>query len=335
MTDRIWPLSGVAAGASFTAATLKATDNTQALLVSAGAGGQIVADNTISWLGLMGMKIVCPGGGVTSVARFPIGTGTTAGRMTFYRYSSAYPTTNMQFAIFYNSAGTILFRFGVNTVGKLFIGGTTSTGTITEGQVMRYGVVFNQGTSTTTGSWTVNAYVGNSATPVATLTVSNANLGFGTPVDRVDLGTGVSVAITQTFWYPQISDTAGTELGPYTVSNVAPVGNAGADQATVDPYKTVTLTGSGTDSDGTIASYAWSKVSGPTPLSALSSTSAAAPTYFAAGSLAGFTDVWRLTVTDNGGATATDDVAITVLPVNERAIIGGVEVPMQIVAVTA
>lgn len=117
-------------------------------------------------------------------------------------------------------------------------------------------------------------------------------------------------------------------------SNVAPTANAGADQTNVEPYSTVTLSGSGSDSDGTIASYAWSKVSGPTPLSALSSASAASPTYKATpNAITAQADVWRLTVTDNGGATGFDDVSVSMLAVTERAVIAGAEVPMELRAI--
>jgi hypothetical protein len=68
-----------------------------------------------------------------------------------------------------------------------------------------------------------------------------------------------------------------------------------------------TLSGSGSDPDGTIVSYAWSKVSGiggniTSPNSASTTVN---------GLVVG-TYIFRLTVTDNKGATATDDVTITV-----------------------
>lgn len=44
--------------------------------------------------------------------------------------------------------------------------------------------------------------------------------------------------------------------------NQKPTANAGADQ-TVDEQTAVTIQGSGTDSDGSIASYSWEQTSGP------------------------------------------------------------------------
>ena len=58
-----------------------------------------------------------------------------------------------------------------------------------------------------------------------------------------------------------------TDLLLITVSpildNIPPVANAGADQI-VNPGDNVALLGSGADDDGTIESYQWSQVGGPT-----------------------------------------------------------------------
>jgi len=45
--------------------------------------------------------------------------------------------------------------------------------------------------------------------------------------------------------------------------NIAPTANAGSDKNITLPVNTTTLNGSGNDPDGTIASYAWLKISGP------------------------------------------------------------------------
>ena len=120
------------------------------------------------------------------------------------------------------------------------------------------------------------------------------------------------------------------EIGPVAGSNVAPTANAGPDQTNIEPYTTVTLAGSVADSDGT-ATGVWSKVSGPTPIGNLSSTTSMSPTYKCKPSaITAQTDVWRLTPTDNLGLVGTpDDVSITMLPVTERGIVGGVEVPQE------
>jgi hypothetical protein len=90
--------------------------------------------------------------------------------------------------------------------------------------------------------------------------------------------------------------------------NTAPSANAGADQAVTLPTSSVTLSGSGSDPDGNIASYAWTKVSGPAGGNLQTANAASSlVTGLAAG-----TYVFRLTVTDNLGATATDEVQVVV-----------------------
>ena len=90
--------------------------------------------------------------------------------------------------------------------------------------------------------------------------------------------------------------------------NQPPVANAGADKTVTLPTTSTSLTGSATDADGTIASYAWARVSGPTTFT-LGTANAATTTLT---NLVQGVYVFRLTVTDNSGATDTDDVTVTV-----------------------
>ncbi|AUC89682.1 hypothetical protein CW735_17095 [Alteromonas sp. MB-3u-76] len=96
--------------------------------------------------------------------------------------------------------------------------------------------------------------------------------------------------------------------------NQPPSANAGSDQS-VDENTEVTLTGSGTDADGSIASYSWSQTNGTsvTLENADSSTAAfQAPEVITDEQL-----VFELTVTDDDGETATDSVQITILNIEE------------------
>ncbi len=90
--------------------------------------------------------------------------------------------------------------------------------------------------------------------------------------------------------------------------NQDPIANAGPDQTVVDGdgnnFETITLDGSGsTDLDGTLVSYDWTE--GATSLGSGAILAAS----FGVGS-----HTVTLTVTDNDGATDTDDVIITINP---------------------
>jgi hypothetical protein len=87
-----------------------------------------------------------------------------------------------------------------------------------------------------------------------------------------------------------------------------PVANAGSTQTVTLPVNAVTLSGSGTESGGTISSYAWSWVSGPAQY-VFNSTSVASPTV---SNLIAGTYVFKLTVTDANGVSASANVSIVV-----------------------
>jgi len=93
-------------------------------------------------------------------------------------------------------------------------------------------------------------------------------------------------------------------------SNHPPTANAGSNQVITLPANSVTLSGSGTDADGKIASYQWRKVSGPSEYNISSSTKAKT----SVDNLVEGSYEFELTVTDNSGATAKATVQVTVNP---------------------
>lgn len=94
-------------------------------------------------------------------------------------------------------------------------------------------------------------------------------------------------------------------------ANVAPTAAAGIDQTIQLPITSANLVGSGNDPDGTIASYQWTIVAGTGTITSPTSAS----TTVTGLSIAGITQL-KLTVTDNGGLTGSDNIIITVTPAN-------------------
>lgn len=103
------------------------------------------------------------------------------------------------------------------------------------------------------------------------------------------------------------STTTSPDAAP--ASNIPPVVSAGPDLSITLPTSEVYVHGSASDADGTIASYRWTKISGPT----VGMTNTAASRLRAYNMVAG-SYVFRLTVSDDKGATKSDDVAVTVYP---------------------
>jgi len=97
---------------------------------------------------------------------------------------------------------------------------------------------------------------------------------------------------------------------PVPPANKPPVANAGNNISIRLPVALATLNGSGSDPDGTIASYQWKNISGPagfriaSPLTAVTDVA----------DLVAGNYKFELTVTDNGGLSATDTVEVEVLP---------------------
>lgn len=104
-----------------------------------------------------------------------------------------------------------------------------------------------------------------------------------------------------------LSFTNGASSGGSTVTNNPPAVSAGPDIVLTLPTNETYIHGSASDSDGTIASYRWTKISG----GAAGMTNTAGSRLRAYNLLAG-TYVFRLTAVDDDGATKYDDVTVAV-----------------------
>lgn len=154
------------------------------------------------------------------------------------------------------------------------------------------------GSTDTDGTIASYAWTQSSGTAVTLTAANTATPGFTAP----------SASGALVFQLTVTDNGGASRSDTVTVTvNAPPVAQAGADQ-TVPAGAAVTLGGSGTDADGTIASFAWTQTSGEAVT--LSAANTAAPT-FTAPNVAG-TLVFQLTVTDNLGAIHTDTVAVTI-----------------------
>ncbi len=127
--------------------------------------------------------------------------------------------------------------------------------------------------------------------------------------------TGLTVG--QYVYQLQVTDNSGAKstaqvkVTVVAAPNVLPIANAGPDQTITEPASTVSFDGSGSyDPDGSIKTYTWVLISGGGSVT-INNGNTVNPS--ASGLVAG-TYIFQLTVTDNSGATAKDQVTITVNP---------------------
>ncbi|MCD9017741.1 alpha/beta fold hydrolase [Parachryseolinea silvisoli] len=156
------------------------------------------------------------------------------------------------------------------------------------------------GETTLTYLWTKrsgpNATLANATTPTLQLT----ELAQGTYVFRLTVRDENSLSA--------FDDVTVTVL-PEAI-NMSPVADAGGNQAIKLPTTSVTLSGTGSDADGNVVNFLWSQLTG-LPVSITEKVPSKGDVVVVEGLDAG-TYTFRLTVTDNDGATDTDDVTVTV-----------------------
>ena len=90
-------------------------------------------------------------------------------------------------------------------------------------------------------------------------------------------------------------------------ANQPPTANAGSDRTVTLPVSTLQFSGSGRDPDGVFRAFRWEKVSGPSVTLRQANTANLILSDLQAGEY-----VFRFYVTDNDGATASDEVTLTV-----------------------
>jgi hypothetical protein len=94
-------------------------------------------------------------------------------------------------------------------------------------------------------------------------------------------------------------------------TNEPPVVDAGLDQSVVESAS-ITLTGTASDPDGSLASISWSQSAGPTVT--LNSGDSLVADFIAPSVSEATVLIFRLTVSDNGGASASDTITVVADP---------------------
>lgn len=133
---------------------------------------------------------------------------------------------------------------------------------------------------------------------------------YTAPLVSVCSGKDITLTLTATdCWGAKASDSLVLHVNNV---NALPTVDAGPDQ-NVHPGSKVTLTGTGADPDGTIVSYTWTQINGPSV--AVRGKDTSTLTFVAPNVTSKTVFSFRLTVTDDCGATASDVVNVAVTPV--------------------
>lgn len=226
-----------------------------------------------------------------------------------FRYSAT-PSASMTFLRFYSDVHvTNLGGFLITTTNRLQYaenGGisVTSTGTaLTPGTDYVLQLLIDS----TSGSKSMQAIVYPRASTTPTLSISGTPTATTASFLSLRWGIGTNSALVTLDTNNKLALGRDDFLLRSDVSNVAPVVNAGPDQS-VEAKRTVTLTGTATDADGTIASTAWTQTGGPAVT--LSGTGLTR-TFTAPLALTDQTLTFKFSATDNSGVTSEDTVVVT------------------------
>jgi hypothetical protein len=164
------------------------------------------------------------------------------------------------------------------------------------------------GTLSTDPSGTIVSYGWTEISGPSTATISGANT--ATPsVSSLIAGTYVfQLLVTDN---NGLTGTAQVKIIVNAAVNIPPVSNAGNNQTITLPVNAAALDGSASkDPDGIIVSFKWTQISGPSAATIVTANNVTT----LVNNLVQGVYTFRLTVTDNGGATGTDSLLVTVNP---------------------
>jgi hypothetical protein len=234
----------------------------------------------------------------------------------FYHYNEATPGATSTIASVRNSTGKVFdLAIGSDSVPRLIdaASSTKTTGWSAHANdvLHRYEGVITKGTTTSNGRFQVKTFLGDSTTPLAEYDSQTAGHSVDagtTALTSIRFGRAASAATNHDYYQDSwMAVDQATFIGPYGV-NASPIASAGSDQSVL-VNTLVTLAGSASDPDGTIADTTWTQVDNGQPTITLSNDDILAPTFTPT---VGGVYEFELEVTDDDGATDTDTMTVRV-----------------------
>lgn len=303
-------------GATVDASTTSGSGVTAVSYSAIAAGSTFTFDTTRAAHGTKSAKIVPVAAGSTLAAYTMSGSTGVAVRM--YLYLTGYSSDDLYLFRVEGATAARILSGHLQNDGKLAIrdGNASPNAYLSPtpmplNQWVRVEVYGQVGSTTTNGTVKAAMYPVDSTTPIDPVFISTTANQNTAGYSVVQFGKANAGNYATTFWLDDVAvnTTASDFLGPWT-SNNAPSVTAGAD-ITVNVNSTANLSVTATDSDGSIAAYAWTFDSIPSGASTptLTGGTTASATFTP---IVGGTYVARITVTDNSGATNFDTMTVSV-----------------------
>ncbi len=293
-------------------------------LASSGTGGTgTITSDTPLITGHMGARMAgAASSGAYYGQLYPITSGDTVGFDVYMTYEVL--ATGDSPLMWFGTGGTRCFYVALRNGGKIglynsagtLVWGLSGTLTASTSTVVRIAGYVTRDASA--GTARIKVHTGTDPNSLTLFEDSGALTGLATGaagVTAMRIGPKAATAnATPTIKVMSYAvDTAATAEPDPVNSNLPPTCTLTATETTdVEPGRTITLTASTTDSDGTSSITSLVQQSGtPTvPLSGSGTTR----TFIAPATTAGTTLTFRATATDDDSATTTADVSVTVLP---------------------
>ena len=258
------------------------------------------------------------------------------GAIQFYLYLTANPTIVNAVASFHSSSGGSALTLSVRTNGRLTVSDfvnpdfAISTNPLPLNTWIMVDATCTPGSTPTNGRARVSIYEAGNSTALWSMDADGTiNLG-SSAIASYRFGKLDNGATSPAYYIDHIAANPGdASFIPESTGNSLPVASAGSPKVDIEPYSVVTLSGTDSDSDGTVVSRAWRQISGA-PSVTLQNANAANASYTAPGTLAGTTLTFGYKVTDNlGGESPESTTTNQINYATERAVISGIEAPVK------